>query len=116
MQRPHITLMLVVGLAALMYSLALWHQDNDAPVHIVTWGAYKFIRHPFYSSFLWIQLASCLALPNGLLFFGLVLCLFVLTRTAIREENRLSASAFGAEYKAYRLTTGRFFLKFGTKK
>src|SRR5262249_13004025 len=30
--------------------LALWHQDNDNPAHIVTYGAYGPIRHPFYAS------------------------------------------------------------------
>src|SRR5579883_1457387 len=27
--------------------IALWHQNNDAPSNIVTFGAYKWIRHPF---------------------------------------------------------------------
>src|SRR5262249_29458029 len=32
--------------------IALWHQEGDSPRHIVTWGAYARIRHPFYASFL----------------------------------------------------------------
>ena len=33
--------------------------------------------------------------------------------TAAREEKRLSESEFGAEYRAYLQTTGRFFPKLG---
>src|SRR5688572_17622099 len=30
--------------------LALWHQQQDGPHHIVTYGPYRRIRHPFYAS------------------------------------------------------------------
>lgn len=93
--------------------LALWHQTNDAPANIVTWGAYKYIRHPFYSSFITVQLASVLFLPHWIMFIGMVWCLVILNRTAAREENNLSNSNFGQEYQAYMKTTGRFFPKIG---
>src|SRR4051794_23879521 len=32
--------------------LALWHQENDAPRQIVSWGPYGLVRHPFYVSFI----------------------------------------------------------------
>lgn len=93
--------------------LALWHQTNDAPANIVTWGAYKYIRHPFYSSFITVQLASLILLPNWSMMLGMVWCLIILNRTAAREENNLSNSTFGSEYKNYMKTTGRFFPKLG---
>jgi len=93
--------------------LALWHQNNDAPANIVTWGAYKYIRHPFYSSFIAAQIASIALSPNILTFAGMIWCLIILNRTAAREEKNLSGSNFGAEYQNYMKTTGRFFPKLG---
>ncbi len=93
--------------------LALWHQTNDAPVHIVTWGAYKHIRHPFYTSFILAQMASVVAFPHLLTIGGLVTCILILNSTAAREEGRLSTSAFGEEYKSYITKTGRFIPKIG---
>jgi protein-S-isoprenylcysteine O-methyltransferase Ste14 len=93
--------------------LALWHQTNDAPVHIVTWGAYKYIRHPFYTSFILAETASVIALPNLVTVGGLIACILILNSTAAREEGRLSTSAFGEEYKSYITKTGRFIPKIG---
>src|SRR6266702_3061832 len=31
--------------------IALWHQDSDRPQPDVTYGAYRWIRHPFYAAF-----------------------------------------------------------------
>ncbi|MGZ3742403.1 MAG: methyltransferase family protein [Pseudobdellovibrionaceae bacterium] len=93
--------------------LSLWHQNNDAPANIVTWGAYKYVRHPFYSSFIAAQLASILLLPHPITLVGMIWCLIILNRTAAREEKNLSASSFGAEYQSYIKTTGRFFPKLG---
>lgn len=91
--------------------LALWHQDNDAPRNIVTFGAYKMIRHPFYTSFLLAALAAFLALPHwSLLACFLYMCV-ALNTTAAREEKRLGSSQFGAEYQAYITRTGRFIPK-----
>src|SRR4051812_20283323 len=46
--------------------LALWHQENDAPRSIVTWGAYKRIRHPFYASFIVALSAALVYAPHVL--------------------------------------------------
>lgn len=89
--------------------LALWHQDNDAPVELVTWGPYARIRHPFYTSFLLAFAAAVFTFPHvltaGCLIYGLV----VLTIAAGREERRLANSGFGAEYRDYMTIAGRFF-------
>lgn len=93
--------------------IALWHQGSDAPKHIVTWGAYRFIRHPFYSSFLLAFAAACFFFPHPIV-LGLSLYVFVvLNLTAAGEERKLRASEFGAEYAAYMDRTGRFFPRLG---
>ena len=89
--------------------LALWHQANDAPVQLVTWGAYARIRHPFYTSFLLAFAAAALAFPHAVTFACLFYGGIVLTVTAQREERRLSNSEFGKDYRDYMTVTGRFF-------
>lgn len=92
--------------------LALWHQNNDAPKAIVTWGAYKKIRHPFYTSFILGLIASNLHCPQWLNLAALVVGFIVLNFTANNEEKHLSASEFGKDYQDYMKVTGRFFPKF----
>ncbi len=91
--------------------LALWHQNNDAPVQVVTWGPYSRIRHPFYTSFLLLFIGTVLAFPHPLTLASLIYASVALTLTAIREEKRLSGSEFGAEYRRYMESSGRFLPK-----
>lgn len=88
--------------------LALWHQDNDAPRSIVTYGAYKRIRHPFYTSFLMCLVGAVLVMPHAATLGCLAYGLAILNHTAAREERRLLASEFGGEYRDYLTRTGRF--------
>lgn len=91
--------------------LSLWHQENDAPKQIVTWGAYKKIRHPFYTSFITALTGAMIAAPNALTLISLIYGFMILNMTAAKEEKKLSASAFGQEYIDYMKGTGRFFPK-----
>ena len=88
--------------------LALWHQKDDAPQNIVTFGAYRYIRHPFYTSFLLALTAAVLVAPHVVTLLILLYGFIVLNFTAAREEKRLSVSAFGDEYRQYIGRTGRF--------
>jgi protein-S-isoprenylcysteine O-methyltransferase Ste14 len=88
--------------------IALWHQDADAPRQIVTWGPYRWVRHPFYAAFL-LALAGAAALcPHPATLAAWLYALVALSLTARREERRLRASPLGASYAAYMGVTGRF--------
>jgi len=93
--------------------LALWHQDDDAPRSIVTFGAYKYVRHPFYSAFLLALTGTLIACPHP----GTIACLvyagLMLQYTARGEERKLSSSEFGEEYRSYLARTGRFLPRLG---
>jgi protein-S-isoprenylcysteine O-methyltransferase Ste14 len=95
--------------------IALWHQADDAPRHIVTWGAYARIRHPFYASFILALIGAFLVAPSIGTAASLVYGVAQLNRTAAREERRLAASEFGAEYRAYLARTGRFLPRLGSQ-
>ena len=87
---------------------ALWHQSDDAPAEIVTWGAYSRVRHPFYSAFLLAFSAAVLAAPTFVTIACLAWAGVGLSLTARQEERRLLASRFGDAYGAYMARTGRF--------
>ena len=95
--------------------IALWHQDNDAPKHIVTYGAYRWIRHPFYASFLLALFGALVYCPQWGTFITFLQGVVILNRTAAREERRLCASQFGAEYEQYMRRTGRFWPRFSAR-
>jgi protein-S-isoprenylcysteine O-methyltransferase Ste14 len=95
--------------------IALWHQQNDAPQSIVTYGAYSHIRHPFYASFLLAYTGAALYCPQVGTLFLLLYAICMLNYTAQREEAKLSQSEFGDEYKRYMQTTGRFLPRLGQR-
>ena len=101
-----------IGLIALTVGshripLALWHQDNDEPRELVTWGPYRIVRHPFYAAFL-VCLAGCIVtIPHPVLIGITTYAAIALDLTARREEHRLLESEFAADYRAYMGATGR---------
>ncbi len=95
--------------------LALWHQSNDAPEHVVTHGAYRYVRHPFYAAFLLGLLAVAVHVPHLATWAVFAYALLVLTLTARKEERRLLGSPFGETYRAYWSRTGRFLPKRGMR-
>jgi protein-S-isoprenylcysteine O-methyltransferase Ste14 len=92
--------------------LALWHQADDTPRHIVTWGAYARLRHPFYTSFLLTLVGSFLLAPNWGTLAAFAAGFAMLNATASREEKRLCTSDFQSEYADYLGRTGRFIPRF----
>lgn len=93
--------------------LALWHQDDDAPRSIVTYGAYKYVRHPFYTAFLLALVGTVIACPHPGTLICLLYALVILHFTARKEERKLSSSEFGDEYRGYLARTGRFLPRLG---
>jgi protein-S-isoprenylcysteine O-methyltransferase Ste14 len=87
--------------------LALWHQQ-EAPQSIVTYGAYRYIRHPFYTSFQITLAGAFLYAPHPATLLSLIYGCCILNFTARREEKSLGESNFGEEYREYIKRTGRF--------
>ena len=91
--------------------IALWHQENEAPNSIVTYGAYRWVRHPLYAAFLLAFLGAVIFCPQEGTLFSFLYAFLVLNFTAAREEERLRASEFGLVYEEYARHTGRFWPK-----
>jgi protein-S-isoprenylcysteine O-methyltransferase Ste14 len=84
---------------------------RDRPDHVFSSGAYAYIRHPFYTSYLLFWL-GCTVATSSLVLLILFLALAGLyTAAALGEERGFSHSALHDEYEAYRKRTGFFWPK-----
>lgn len=112
-----------IGILAIACGMLLWTmhslgknltdtvvtRENHA---LVTYGPYRWIRHPFYDSAALLATALFLAISNW--FFLVVGCVFfclVVIRTRKEEENLLAR--FGDSYRSYMQETGRFLPRVG---
>jgi protein-S-isoprenylcysteine O-methyltransferase Ste14 len=89
--------------------IPMWHQPEDKPSQLVTWGAYRFVRHPFYTCYHLLFAGASLLSPTWPMLATAAYLHLVLQFTAIKEERELCATALGAEYRAFMARTGRFF-------
>ncbi len=79
----------------------------EATTRLVRVGAYRYIRHPLYTSLLllaWGAFFKDVSLPGGLLALLASLCLYA---TALAEEREMLYK-FGEEYADYIRSTRRF--------
>ena len=77
---------------------------------VVLEGAYKWVRHPMYSGYVWFLVGFAL-MNFAVAFFILIpLHIFLLLYRARLEEERLAA--YSPEYAEYRKRTGFIFPKF----
>jgi protein-S-isoprenylcysteine O-methyltransferase Ste14 len=81
----------------------------DSPVHLVQQGPYRFVRHPFYTSYLLAWTAGVFATGQALLILTVVLMVVLYYRAAHYEEDKFRTSSLGPAYKSYRASTGLFF-------
>lgn len=81
--------------------------DFEDTTNLITWGAYRFIRHPLYSSLLLFGLGAFLKGPS-LLGGGLVGALFMGVILTARIEEKHNLERFGEEYQQYMDKTKRF--------
>jgi protein-S-isoprenylcysteine O-methyltransferase Ste14 len=82
--------------------------SRDEPRFVHASGPYRYVRHPFYASYLLAYGATALLLP-GLTTLGLLGAMTVYYAwAAAREERKFAASGVAAEYQDYRRRTGRF--------
>ena len=105
--------LLLVSLGLVLHGLYLLRlvgqpEGNiEDTTNLVKVGAYKYIRHPLYSSLLWLDWGIFLKRPSfagGALAFAVTIFLIV---TAQAEENE-NLQKFGDEYAVYMQATKMF--------
>lgn len=75
---------------------------------LVTSGPYRYVRHPFYLSFVLGLTGVGLAMANWFVWLvGFIPFGFIVARTRIEEAKLVER--FGVEYQEYMLRVGRFF-------
>jgi protein-S-isoprenylcysteine O-methyltransferase Ste14 len=78
----------------------------DPPVHLVQDGPYRYIRHPFYCSYMLTWVGGLVAtlqlwlLPTVLVMLGIYL------RAAAMEERKFAGTSLASAYEEYQRRTG----------
>ncbi|ACF12481.1 Isoprenylcysteine carboxyl methyltransferase [Chloroherpeton thalassium ATCC 35110] len=76
---------------------------------LITTGAYRFVRHPIYTSYLCLFLGFCLLFKSAVACLLMFIVCFIGYRSRIKLEENMLLEQFGAEYEAYRNSTKRLF-------
>ncbi len=93
------------------YSVA-WEMPDDQ--QLVTWGPYRYVRHPSYLGYLlmfsglflvWLNLVALVPLVGIPGYVALA-----------KPEEELLISRFGQRYREYMRSTGRFIPRIGSRK
>lgn len=71
-------------------------------------GPYRFIRHPYYSSYLLAWIGLAIALPGVVTLAILCVMVSIYVIAARSEEAIILGSASGTSYRAYMQRTGQF--------
>jgi len=85
-----------------------WEMPDDQ--RLVTWGPYRYVRHPSYLGYFLMFFGLFFLWPNLFTLFPLVAIPEYFRVTF--EEERLLVERFGDEYVKYQKKTGRFIPRF----
>ena len=110
-----------VPLGALGCALMAWTLTNlgknltdtvmtRAHATLVTFGPYRWVRHPFYLTLALLAPAGALLAANWFIGLSALAVLVMLVERTPKEEQKL-LDKFGDPYRTYRAATGRFFPK-----
>jgi len=75
-------------------------------------GPYRFVRHPFYVSYLLYHFGNALATTSWLPWVMFAAMLSIYVRAALDEESRLAHGSYAAAYADYKRRTGMFLPRF----
>jgi protein-S-isoprenylcysteine O-methyltransferase Ste14 len=102
-----LTLFACAGAATRARPLTVAYSD-DVPDHLNQRGPYRWIRHPFYASYLLAYAAGLVATANPVLVPVVIVMSTLYTHAACREQRKFLAGPIRTEYESYRRRTGMF--------
>ena len=82
--------------------------SSDTPQHLVERGPYRWMRHPFYCSYLLAWTAGMVATAQVWLLPSVAVMLVIYLRAAREEEQRFIGSPLAGSYRRYQSRTGQF--------
>lgn len=82
--------------------------DTDQPVFLLRHGPYRYVRHPFYLSYLLFWTATASAFTGLLPWVAPLVMLAVYQNAASREERKFAVSNLASAYAQYRSQAGMF--------
>jgi len=82
--------------------------EFEKTTQLVDTGIYKYIRHPLYSSLLFLTWGICMKNPTAVVIVVSIISTAALLITAMLDEKEC-ISYFGEKYKKYMQGTKRFF-------
>jgi protein-S-isoprenylcysteine O-methyltransferase Ste14 len=82
--------------------------SHDLPAHMNSRGPYRWVRHPFYTSYLTAYVGGLIASLNPVVLLFVLAMAFIYWDAARREEAKFARSDFADAYAAYRRKTGMF--------
>lgn len=91
--------------------LSLAFDDETHVEGIITTGPWRFVRHPFYVSYILFWAACAWATMHLSSIVVLATLVFIYGYSAIREERALGQSRYGEAYLQYRRSAGFFLPK-----
>ena len=112
---------IALGLQALAGGLFLWACaatrrtrpemafSPSKPAVLFQTGPYRYVRHPFYSSYLMFWLSCTLATTSITVKVITALLIIIYTVAALQEQSAFLNSAFRPAYEAYQRTAGLFW-------
>jgi len=76
---------------------------------LITDGPYRWIRHPMYTAFYLLHLATFLLTANWFIGVSWTVGLTIIIALRVRREEAMMVNRFGEQYRLYMQQTGRFF-------
>lgn len=86
--------------------------DSQKPHLHISSGPYRWIRHPFYASYIYVYLSLIITTTSWLLDLLCVTVIAYYWFAARQEEKKFINSDFETQYKNYKNSAGMFFPKF----
>ncbi len=87
--------------------------STDEPTCLLREGPYRYVRHPFYVSYLLFWAGTAIATPGPIAWIMPALMLLIYTDAARREEAKFARSSLAAAYRQYRGKVGMFLPHLG---
>jgi protein-S-isoprenylcysteine O-methyltransferase Ste14 len=87
--------------------------DPENPHSIVTGGPYRYLRHPFYTSYLLFWSGWAIAGWSAWTIVPVAIFAAIYVTAALAEEKKFSGTALAGDYEDYKMRAGFFWPRFG---